>query len=59
MDFSLTEEQQMVREMVREFADEWLAPRAHDMDMDRRSPPRACRQAQRAGPDRADHPRGI
>jgi butyryl-CoA dehydrogenase len=38
MDFTLTEEQQMVREMVREFADEWLAPRAHEMDMERRIP---------------------
>lgn len=35
MDFTLSEEQQMVREMVREFADEWLAPRAHGMDMER------------------------
>jgi len=38
MDFTLTEEQQMVRDMVREFADEWLAPRAHEMDMERRIP---------------------
>jgi butyryl-CoA dehydrogenase len=38
MDFTLTDEQQMVREMVREFADEWLAPRAHEMDIERRIP---------------------
>jgi butyryl-CoA dehydrogenase len=38
MDFKLTEEQQMVRDMVREFADEWLAPRAYDMDQNRRIP---------------------
>jgi len=38
MDFTLTEEQQMVRDMVREFADEWLAPRAYDMDQNRRIP---------------------
>ena len=38
MDFRLSEEQQMVRDMVREFADEWLAPRAHEMDMERRIP---------------------
>lgn len=38
MDFRLTEEQQMVRDMVRELADEWIGPRAHDMDMNRRPP---------------------
>jgi len=38
MDFKLTEEQQMVRDMVREFADEWLAPRAYDMDQERKIP---------------------
>jgi butyryl-CoA dehydrogenase len=38
MDFTLTEEQQMVRDMVREFADEFLAPRAHKIDMERPVP---------------------
>ncbi|KJR99872.1 MAG: acyl-CoA dehydrogenase [Peptococcaceae bacterium BRH_c4a] len=32
MDFSLTEEQQMIRKMCREFADERIAPRAEEMD---------------------------
>lgn len=38
MDFHLSEEQQMVREMVRDFADEFLAPRAHAIDMERPIP---------------------
>ena len=38
MDFRLSDEQQMVREMVREFADEFLAPRAHMIDMERPVP---------------------
>jgi butyryl-CoA dehydrogenase len=38
MDYTLTEEQQMVREMVRDFADEFLAPRAHRIDMERPVP---------------------
>ncbi len=59
MDFRLTEEQQMVREMVRELADEWIGPRAHDMDMNRRPPLEHVAQAQRAGSDGADHPRGV
>jgi len=32
MDFSLTEEQQMIRRMCREFAEEYIAPRAEEMD---------------------------
>ena len=32
MDFSLTEEQQMIRKMCREFADERIAPRAEEME---------------------------
>jgi len=32
MDFSLTEEQQMIRRMCREFADERIAPRAEEME---------------------------
>jgi len=38
MDFTLTEEQQMVREMVRDFADEFLAPRAREMEESRQVP---------------------
>lgn len=38
MDYSLTEEQQMVREMVSKFADEWLAPRSYDADQTRVKP---------------------
>jgi butyryl-CoA dehydrogenase len=38
MDFRLTDEQQMVRDMVRELADEYLAPRAHELDMVRKPP---------------------
>lgn len=32
MDFNLTEEQQMIRRMCREFAEEYIAPRAEEMD---------------------------
>ena len=32
MDFSLTEEQQMIKTMCREFAEEYIAPRAEEMD---------------------------
>ena len=32
MDFKLTEEQQMIQDMAREFADEVIAPKAADMD---------------------------
>jgi len=38
MDFTLSDEQQMVRNMVREFADEYLAPRAHELDVNRQPP---------------------
>lgn len=38
MDFKLTEEQQMIRETVREFADEFLAPRAHELETSREVP---------------------
>lgn len=32
MDFSLTEEQQMIKKMCREFAEDYIAPRAEEMD---------------------------
>lgn len=32
MDFNLTEEQQMIRRMCREFAEEYIAPQAEEMD---------------------------
>ncbi len=44
MDFSLTEEQQMVRDMARRFAEEQIKPKAAELDRTHRHPEEIIRQ---------------
>ena len=43
MDFELTDEQQLIRDAVREFAEAEVAPIAAELDRDHRFPPSSCR----------------
>ena len=48
MDLDLTQEQQLVRDTVREFAREKVAPVAEELDREHAFPVRARRRARRA-----------
>ena len=43
MDFELTDEQQLIRGAVREFAEAEVTPIAAEIDRDHRSPTSSCR----------------
>ncbi len=49
MDIRLTEEQQMMRDMVRDFAQGEIGPRAHQLDLDATTPLDLLRQMQELG----------
>jgi len=49
MDFHLTEDQTMIRDAAREFARDWLAPRAAALDLEGRFPLEEFREAARRG----------
>jgi len=59
MTYMLSEEQQLLRETVRELAEAKIAPAAADVDANARFPQEALERTHRCGTARRAHPRDL
>ena len=59
VNFNLTEEQQMIQQLARDFARNEIAPVAEHYDKTHEYPWPVIKKAQGLGPDHDEHPGGV